>query len=87
MSKNRLFDEFPSCITSEEWKQQIIKDLKGADYNEKLLWNTDEGFSVEPYSIQVRILQDFPGLHRPGPWQIFLLQEAAKNSATPGTLI
>ncbi len=48
MSKDRLFDEFPS-VTSEEWKKQIVKDLRGADYDEKLLWNTDEGFSVEPY--------------------------------------
>jgi len=48
MSKNRLFDEFPP-VTAEEWKDRIIKDLKGADYNEKLLWNTDEGFSIEPF--------------------------------------
>ncbi len=48
MSKNKLFDEFPP-VSAEEWKDRIIKDLKGADYNEKLLWNTDEGFSVEPY--------------------------------------
>ena len=48
MSKDRLFDEF-SPITGEEWKKQIIKDLKGADYDEKLLWNSDEGFPVQPY--------------------------------------
>jgi len=48
MSKNRLFDEFLP-VSREEWKQQIKKDLKGADYNEKLLWNTEEGFSIEPF--------------------------------------
>ena len=48
MSKKRLFEEF-SPVTSKEWKQQIIKDLKGADYDEELIWNTEEGFSLEPY--------------------------------------
>ena len=48
MSKDRLFDEFPP-VSGEEWKKQIVKDLKGSDYDEKLLWNTDEGFSVQPY--------------------------------------
>jgi len=48
MSKDSLFNEF-SPVTADEWKKQIIKDLKGADYEEKLLWNTDEGFRLEPY--------------------------------------
>ena len=48
MSKNKLFDEFPP-VSAEEWKDRIIKDLKGADYNEKLLWITEEGFSIEPF--------------------------------------
>ena len=44
----KLFAEFPE-ITTEQWEEAIIKDLKGADYNKKLVWKTDENFSVKPY--------------------------------------
>lgn len=43
-----LFDAFePSSY--EQWKQQAIKDLKGKDFEQTLLWTTIEGFSVQPY--------------------------------------
>jgi hypothetical protein len=34
--KKRLFEEFPP-VTTEEWEAVIEKDLKGADYNKKLV--------------------------------------------------
>ena len=43
-----LFDEF-SPVSPAVWKQQIQVDLKGADYNETLLWHTDEGITVKPF--------------------------------------
>ncbi|WP_299390020.1 methylmalonyl-CoA mutase subunit beta [uncultured Gelidibacter sp.] len=45
---NTLFDEF-SEATSKQWKQLIQYDLKGADYNETLVWKTDEGIHVKPF--------------------------------------
>ena len=45
---NSLFSEFPP-ITKEEWEAKIHKDLKGADYEKKLVWRTLEGFNVQPY--------------------------------------
>lgn len=48
MSDKLLFHEFPP-ISLEEWEEKIITDLKGADYDKKLLWKTEEGFSVKPY--------------------------------------
>lgn len=48
MTKNRLFDDFPP-ISSDEWKEKIIADLKGADFDKKLVWHTAEGFDVQPY--------------------------------------
>ena len=45
---NYLFDEF-NGITPAEWKQKIQVDLKGADYNETLLWTTNEGITVKPF--------------------------------------
>ena len=47
MSTN-LFDHFNSTSPSA-WKQKIQVDLKGADYNETLLWKTDEGIVVKPF--------------------------------------
>ncbi len=47
MSTN-LFNHFNS-ISPSAWKQKIQVDLKGADYNETLLWKTDEGIVVKPF--------------------------------------
>lgn len=48
MADEKLFTEFPP-ISTEEWEATIQKDLKGADYERKLVWRTDEGFNVRPY--------------------------------------
>ncbi|RSC93537.1 methylmalonyl-CoA mutase subunit beta [Tenacibaculum singaporense] len=45
---NYLFDEFQG-VTPAEWKQKIQVDLKGADYNNTLLWKTEEGITVKPF--------------------------------------
>lgn len=44
----RLFDEFPGTDT-QAWESRITEDLKGADYEKRLVWKTNEGFSVRPY--------------------------------------
>ena len=43
-----LFNEFVGT-SSAAWKQKIQADLKGADYNETLLWKTNEGITVKPF--------------------------------------
>jgi methylmalonyl-CoA mutase len=43
-----LFSEFKGT-TPVAWKQKIQVDLKGADYNETLLWKTNEGITVKPF--------------------------------------
>ncbi|MGC1632279.1 MAG: methylmalonyl-CoA mutase family protein, partial [Gelidibacter sp.] len=43
-----LFEDFPE-VSSKHWKQLIQFDLKGADYNETLIWKTDEGIHVKPF--------------------------------------
>jgi methylmalonyl-CoA mutase len=42
------FSEFEP-IVSKQWKQQIQFDLKGADYNETLLWESPEGIKIKPF--------------------------------------
>ncbi|MFP9100644.1 methylmalonyl-CoA mutase subunit beta [Flavobacterium sp. RHBU_24] len=47
MSKN-LFDMF-GPVPSKLWKQKIQYELKGADYNENLIWESPEGIKVKPF--------------------------------------
>ncbi len=48
MNKSHLFNEFEK-ISATAWKQKIQVDLDGDDYNEKLLWKTNEGIVVKPF--------------------------------------
>lgn len=41
-------DDFPP-ISTEEWEEQIHRDLRGADYGETLLWHLPDGLTVRPY--------------------------------------
>ncbi|MCC8088497.1 MAG: methylmalonyl-CoA mutase family protein [Rikenellaceae bacterium] len=63
--KKNLFTEFPP-VSTEEWEKVINVDLKGADYDKKLVWKTQEGFNVRPYYraedlASVRCLDSEPG--------------------------
>ena len=46
--KSGLFEEFPP-VSTREWEEKILEDLKGADYEKKLVWNTVEGLKIKPY--------------------------------------
>lgn len=46
--QSKLFNEFPP-ISVTEWEKKIIEDLKGADYEKKLVWKTIEGLKFKPY--------------------------------------
>ncbi len=49
MAKNQnLFAEFPE-VSREAWQEKIEADLKGADFERKLVWRTMEGFNLMPY--------------------------------------
>ncbi|MEE1206878.1 MAG: methylmalonyl-CoA mutase small subunit [Muribaculaceae bacterium] len=45
--KEKLFDQFPG-VSYDEWRAKVETDLKGADFNKKLVWRTNEGFNVQP---------------------------------------
>ena len=42
-----LFSEF-APNTMQEWIDKVTVDLKGGDFNKKLVWRTNEGFNVQP---------------------------------------
>ncbi|NQT58412.1 MAG: methylmalonyl-CoA mutase small subunit [Bacteroidetes bacterium] len=45
---NDLFKDFP-VVSIEEWEEKIKQDLKGVDYEKKLVWKSPEDISVRPY--------------------------------------
>lgn len=59
-----LFEEFDS-VSAKQWKQKIQYDLKGADYNDTLVWQSLEGVNVKPFYHR----DDFPMGFQPIPGQ------------------
>ena len=43
-----LFDGFDS-VSTKQWKQKIQFDLNGADFNDTLIWNSNEDIAVKPF--------------------------------------
>jgi methylmalonyl-CoA mutase len=64
-SDEKLFSDFPET-SRQEWEKKILEDLKGADYEKKLVWHTREGFDVRPYYCaddlqHLKYLEGMPG--------------------------
>ena len=63
--KEKLFSDFPP-VSRQEFDEKIKQDLKGADYEKKLVWKSGEGFEVAPYYMMedlegLEYLSTFPG--------------------------
>ena len=54
--KEKLFSEF-KAPTKQEWMDKIQVDLKGADFNKRLVWRTNEGFDVPPFYMRDDVLK------------------------------
>ena len=50
-SKEKLFSDF-TAPSRQEWRDKIEVDLKGADYQKKMVWRTNEGFNMEPFYLK-----------------------------------
>lgn len=64
-SKEKLFSEFEP-ISTEKWIEKINKDLKGTDFEKKLIWKTNEGFNIMPFFrseniTDLKIIESMPG--------------------------
>ncbi len=46
--REKLFAEFPP-VSIAEWEAKVREDLKGADYEKKLIWKTLENLKIKPY--------------------------------------
>ena len=59
-NREKLFTEF-AVPTTQEWLDKIEIDLKGADFQKRLVWRTNEGFNVQPFYRR----EDLKGLKTP----------------------
>ena len=67
---NPLFNEFNKA-SSKAWKQKIQVDIKGADYNDTLVWQTSEDINVKPfYHPDEFNPENWPSLASSTPWKI-----------------
>ena len=78
---DHLLEEFPGVSTAE-WESAIARDLKGADYEKRLIWRSEDGLAVKPYyraeDLKDLVCMDaapgaFPyrrGTRTTGDWQI-----------------
>ncbi len=63
-SSKKLFQEFPPVETSK-WEAAIEKDLKGADYEKRLIWKSPDQIPVKPY-YRSSDLETLPEAANPG---------------------
>lgn len=65
-----LFEDFDE-VSAKQWKQKIQYDLKGADYNETLVWQSPEGIHVKPFYHQDDFEEEFQSIPmQPKSWKI-----------------
>jgi methylmalonyl-CoA mutase len=55
-----LLDEFPPVSTAE-WETAIARDLKGADYEKRLIWHSEDGLALRPY-YRAEDIKDLAGM-------------------------
>ncbi|WP_299684693.1 methylmalonyl-CoA mutase subunit beta [uncultured Dokdonia sp.] len=80
MTKNKLFTNFDP-VSSKAYKQKIQFDLKGASYNDTLVWHSNEGIDIKPFyhRDEVANFPEVPGT--PSTWYIgedIFIQETNK---------
>lgn len=76
---NNFSANFP-IITEQEWKQKVQAELKGADFNDSLLWDSNNGIQVKPLYTEKDVKQNVFAPHL--DWKI-----AAKYSDSQATTL
>ncbi len=63
-----LFDSFDE-VSAKQWKQKIQFDLKGADYNEALIFKSLEGIDIKPFYNQEDLFEINNPVSHPSIWR------------------
>jgi methylmalonyl-CoA mutase len=64
----KMFTEF-NGTTNQSWKEQIVKDLKGIDFN-SLIWKSPNGIDVKPFYTREDQPQELPPLSIAANWDV-----------------
>ena len=64
----KLFSDFPPT-SALDWKNQLIKDLKGEPY-ENLIWQNENGISIEPFYTIEDLKQNYEPAFTHSNWDI-----------------
>ena len=64
----KLFSNFPPT-SALDWKNQLIKDLKGEPY-ENLIWQNENGISIEPFYTTEDLKQNYEPSFTHSNWDI-----------------
>jgi len=64
-----LFEEF-NPVSVKAWKQKIQADLKGENYNDLLIWKTQDGIDIKPFYHQEEMDQELIIKPISTPWLI-----------------
>ncbi len=46
--REKLFEQFPP-VSTDEWMNRIRSDIRGSDFNSRLVWKTSMGFDIMPF--------------------------------------
>lgn len=68
LNMQKLFTEF-TPTTAAQWKEQLVKDLKGIDYN-TLVWKTNSGIEIAPFYTHENITTDPAPVFTASDWAI-----------------
>lgn len=64
-----LFDGFDS-VSTKQWKQKIQFDLNGADFNDTLIWNSNEDIAIKPFYNADDLKNHTPSTSNSSTWKI-----------------
>ncbi|WP_317896769.1 methylmalonyl-CoA mutase family protein [Aurantibacillus circumpalustris] len=64
----KLFTDFKPS-TAEEWKNRLVKDLKGEPY-ESLIWHNENGFDIQPFYAAEDLKQVYEPAFTHAQWEI-----------------
>lgn len=63
-----IFSEFKP-VSAAQWKEQLIKDLKGENYDD-LIWHNENGFDVQPFYTAENLKHSYLPAFSHNDWEI-----------------
>lgn len=81
----KIFSEFPST-TANDWKNQLIKDLKGEPI-ESLIWHNENGFDIQPFYTSEDLKQRYEPAFTHADWEICVSGKAKNDKELNAELL